>query len=100
MSKIMVYPTHQNALVIAHPSDGPLSDQGSLWQHDGFTARMLTDGAVTTDKARGHISTKPKLDASKPPSHAAVHTVDEPAAPAVAAAPAAAPSTATTGFTT
>ena len=68
MAKIMVYPTHENALVIAHPTDGALSDAGSLWENDGYTARMLADRAVTTVKEHGHISKRHKPDASQPPA--------------------------------
>ena len=32
--------------VLKHPIDGPLKAEGSLWTYDGFTCRMLTDGAI------------------------------------------------------
>jgi len=70
MSKITVYPLSENALNIKHPSDGPLVDTGSAWNNDGFTARMITDGAITADKDKAFKSEKPKPDLSKPPAHA------------------------------
>jgi hypothetical protein len=50
--KTKVYPTSASSLVIAHPIDGKLRAEGSDWEADGFTARMLTDGAVTDDASR------------------------------------------------
>jgi hypothetical protein len=51
MAKIRVYPTHVNALNVKHPIDGALKHGGSDWESDGFTARMLTDGSVTTNES-------------------------------------------------
>lgn len=52
MTKITVYPVKAGALNIKHPIDGPLQATGSDWEIDGFTARMLTDQAITKDKAK------------------------------------------------
>jgi hypothetical protein len=49
MVKINVFPKSPNALVIKHPTDGPLRAEGSSWEYDGFTARLLVDGEITTD---------------------------------------------------
>lgn len=70
MAKITVYPTKESALNIRHPSDGPLKLAGSQWEQDGFTARMLTDGAVTRDKDAAFKSTKEPVDPTLPPPHA------------------------------
>lgn len=48
---IIVYPTSKNALNITHPdANVRLTLQGVSWPEDGFTARMLSDEEVTTDK--------------------------------------------------
>lgn len=86
MPAIKVYPTHEAALDVRHPVSGPLSDEGSLWEHDAFTARLLSDNAVTTDAKRGHKSERSKIDHSKPPAHATGAQPDD--APAAAAPPA------------
>jgi hypothetical protein len=70
MAKIKVYPTHENAGAIRHPVDGPLNDDGSMWEEDGFTGRMLADNAVTTDPERGHKYEAPRPDHTRPPAHA------------------------------
>lgn len=44
-----IYPAQENAIGLRHPIDGPLAAAGSLWTEDGFTARLITDGAVTRD---------------------------------------------------
>jgi hypothetical protein len=69
MAKITVYPTKENALNIQHPIDGPLKAAGSIWEQDGFTSRMLTDGAVTRDEAKAWQPTKP-VDPAARPAHA------------------------------
>lgn len=69
MTKIMVYPTAQNSLVIRHPIDGQLKAEGSKWEQDGFTARMLTDGAVTSSHNLAWESAEPPADPSAPPAH-------------------------------
>jgi hypothetical protein len=51
--KTKVYPTAENSLVIKHPIDGPLKVEGSDWEVDGFTCRMLVDNAITSDPERG-----------------------------------------------
>lgn len=81
MPAIKVYPTHEAALDVTHPVSGALSDDGSLWEHDAFTARMISDNAITTDAASGHKSNRAKPDHSKPPAHA---TVSADAAPSTA----------------
>lgn len=69
MAKITVYPTKENALNIRHPIDGPLRATGSAWEQDGFTARMLSDGAVTQDEAKAWLPTK-HIDPAARPAHA------------------------------
>lgn len=86
MPAIKVYPTHEAALDVRHPISGALSDDGSLWENDAFTARMLSDNAVTADAAGGHKSTRAKVDHGKPPAHATgsrpdAETVAQPAPP-------------------
>jgi len=49
MTKIKVYPTKASALNVRHLIDGKLARAGSEWTEDGFTARLLTDGAITRD---------------------------------------------------
>jgi hypothetical protein len=61
--KTKVHATHPNSLNIAHPIDGKLKPEGSHWEDDGFTARMIADGAVTTDP--------PKVAVKPPPPDAA-----------------------------
>lgn len=70
MSKIKVYPTHEMALVITHPLDGPLSDAGSLWERDALTGRLLDSNEITTDPARAHLSSREVPDHARPPAHA------------------------------
>ncbi|WP_024340986.1 hypothetical protein [Bradyrhizobium japonicum] len=70
MPAIKVYPTHEAALDVRHPVSGAISDDGSIWEHDAFTARMLSDNAITTDIARRHRSKRQKVDHGKPPAHA------------------------------
>lgn len=62
MSLIKVYPTHPNALNISHPASGKLSEEGSMWLDDSFTARMLTDGAVTTEEPAKVSAAKPRKE--------------------------------------
>ena len=45
--KIMVYPVAAAALNIPHPLDGLMRPGGSMWESDGFTARMLVDGVIS-----------------------------------------------------
>lgn len=52
--KVKVYPTAMSSLAIRHPSDGALREGGTIWTMDGFTARMLADGAVTKDKSKAY----------------------------------------------
>ena len=49
MAKIRVYPAKASALNLRHPIDGKLGATGGEWTEDGFTARLLTDGAITRD---------------------------------------------------
>lgn len=71
MPKIQVFPTHENAHILSHPIDGKISDAGSWWEDDAFTARMITDNAVSTDKLRAHkFDDDKKADHTKPPAHA------------------------------
>lgn len=74
MAKIKVYPTSKTSMVLNHPIDGKLKSAGSEWEQDGFTARMITDGACTVDKGKGWVDDTPPLDPSKLPAHA---TTDE-----------------------
>lgn len=91
MPIIKVYPTHEAAMDIRHPVSGALSDEGSNWEHDAYTARMLDDRAITTDPKAGHKSSRPKIDHSKPPAHATGTGVEqnEPVKAAAPEAPAA-----------
>lgn len=50
--KTVVYPAHEHACAIMHPIDGHLAPEGAQWTDDGFTARMISDGLVTTHKAK------------------------------------------------
>lgn len=78
MPKIKVYPTHENCHVLIHPTDGKLSDEGSLWEYDPFTARLLDTNDLTRDTARAHkFAADKRQDQSKPPAHA---TYPEPVA--------------------
>ena len=70
MPKIKVYPTHESVFHVAHPIDGHISDEGSMWEHDAFTARMLNDNAVSRDEARRHVFAQKRPDPSRPPAHA------------------------------
>jgi len=70
MPKVTVYPTHENSAAVVHPDSGPVSDEGSSWEYDAFTAKMLADNAVTLEKSAGHKFAAVKQDASKPPAHA------------------------------
>lgn len=52
-TSVKVFPMSKNALNIIHPETGyKLSADGSTWPEDGFTARMLSDGEVTTDESK------------------------------------------------
>jgi hypothetical protein len=86
MAKIKVYPTSKTSMVLDHPIDGKLKCSGSEWEQDGFTARMITDGACTVDKGRGWVDDTPAPDPSKLPAHATVdeETQDEKDAKAIA----------------
>ncbi|HEY2210272.1 MAG TPA: hypothetical protein VGH62_01390 [Bradyrhizobium sp.] len=64
---VTVYPTSRAALAIKHPVNGPLSEGGAQWLRDGFTARMLSDGAVTLDKARAWHDEAPPMRTADPP---------------------------------
>jgi hypothetical protein len=70
MAKITVYPTKASALNIKHPIDGQLKAAGSQWENDGFTARMLSDKAVTTERTDAHKPARPLTDPNAPPPHA------------------------------
>jgi hypothetical protein len=70
MTTVTVYPTSRAALSIKHPINGALIADGSQWTRDGFTARMLTDGAVTLDKDRAWRDTEPPIRAASPPEQA------------------------------
>lgn len=71
MAKIKVYPVHENCFVLVHPQDGRISDEGSMWEDDGFTGRLLRDNEVTTDTARAHkFADDKKVDYTVPPPHA------------------------------
>lgn len=59
--KITVYPVKQSSLVLVHPADGPLKPEGSDWDNDGFTARMLSDNLVTQDESRRYIGDPPNV---------------------------------------
>lgn len=47
--KTKVYPTGASSMAIKHPIDGQLKIEGSEWEVDGFTARMLVDRAITSN---------------------------------------------------
>lgn len=84
--KIKVFPVHENSHVLVHPVDGKISDEGSMWEDDGFTGRLLRDNEVTTDTARAHtFADDKKTDYSIPPAHATgvVKPVLKPSTPAV-----------------
>lgn len=53
--RIAVLPNKDSAIGMAHPIDGPLKKDGSLWLDDLFTARRLTDGSIirTPEKIEG-----------------------------------------------
>jgi hypothetical protein len=66
-----VYPTHENAHVLAHPQSGKISDEGSKWEHDPFTQRLIDTNEISTDPARAHkFSANKKTDHGKPPARA------------------------------
>lgn len=66
--KVMVYPTSKNAMNIRHPDGNlPLRESGGEWPNDGFTARMLTDRAVTLDKSEGYVTPPPAAPAPVSP---------------------------------
>ncbi len=68
--KRKVFATHPNALNIAHPMDGKLRPDGSFWEDDGFTARMLADGAVTEEDPAKTTPPDSPPAATKPPPDA------------------------------
>jgi hypothetical protein len=71
VAKLKVYPVHENCHVLRHPVDGKISDEGSLWEDDAFTARLMDTNEVTTDEARAHkFSKNKKHDHTRPPAHA------------------------------
>lgn len=82
--KIKVYPTSDASLNIKHPADGPLKASGSEWTYDGFTCRMLSDGAVTDQAPSSAAPAAPAAPAASP-------------APAASSTPAPAPAAASTG---
>lgn len=65
--KTKVYPTGETSLVIKHPIDGPLKIEGSDWEVDGFTCRMLSDHAVTSDQNEAWKATPAKAPPPPPP---------------------------------
>jgi hypothetical protein len=66
MPKVMLWPTKANAMNVRHPSDGLPKIDGCLWENDGFTARMLTDGIFTLDRAKAWagnpLAPQPEMD--------------------------------------
>ena len=57
--QVTVYPTKRSATLIAHPSAGLVSTNGSVWPIDGYTSRQLTRRLVTqnpTEAYRGEPS--------------------------------------------
>jgi hypothetical protein len=66
--KTIVYPTSAAALNIVHPIDGKLKPEGSEWTVDGFTCRMLSDHAVTSNKEEAWQAQA--LDEEPPPEKA------------------------------
>jgi hypothetical protein len=52
VAKIKVWPTKASALNVAHPIDGKPKADGAMWEQDGFTARMLSDGIMTRDEGK------------------------------------------------
>lgn len=60
--KTKVYPTTEVSLVLRHPIDGPLKAEGSDWEVDGFTCRMLVDRAVTSSADEGWRAPSPAVD--------------------------------------
>lgn len=69
--KTKVYPTAENSLVIRHPIDGPLKAEGSDWEVDGFTCRMLVDNALTSDAAQAWKAPAPATEPA--PANPAEH---------------------------
>jgi hypothetical protein len=69
--KTKVYPVSYASMVLRHPIDGPLKEEGSEWTVDGFTARMLCDRAVTSNPEEAWkvpaVKAEPKPEASSPP---------------------------------
>ena len=45
--KVRVFAACESASAISHPIDGRLKDGSGEWEMDGFTARMIVDGAVS-----------------------------------------------------
>jgi hypothetical protein len=69
---------HENCHVLAHPIDGKISDEGSDWEDDAFTGRLIDTNEITTDKARAHkFAEVNKPDHSKPPAHATYTAPEE-----------------------
>jgi hypothetical protein len=49
---IKIFPMVANAMLLKHPTAGALKAEGSDWPEDGYTFRMMSDGAVTEDSAK------------------------------------------------
>lgn len=45
-NRIAVLPAAPAYVGLKHPIDGKLAEGGSLWSYDGFTCRLLTEGAI------------------------------------------------------
>jgi hypothetical protein len=65
--QITVYPTKRSALLVHHPAGGANGGQavqsGVTWPNDGFAARMLVEGIVTTDPTKGYQGEPHPLEA-------------------------------------
>ena len=74
--RIAVLPAAPAYVGLAHPIDGPLKESGSLWTYDGFTCRLLTEGAILRPRSQPVAA-----PASKPsPEPASDAAADQPSA--------------------
>jgi hypothetical protein len=78
MGKIKVLPAKKSALNLKHPIDGPMTAAGAMWEQDGFTFRLLTDGAITRDPEKAW---KAPVEAAASPPAAESAPTEPPAAP-------------------
>lgn len=93
---VKVYPTKRTAVGLKHPHGPVLLITGSLWPQDSFTARRLTDGAVTKDASKVYVppvapasppaASAPTATATKPTASEQLSTTPTPTAPTAPAA--------------